>query len=90
MARPAENTARFDPDAAGHGWFIDPTPLADEEFQAGGSAVPGGPADGRVDLLSAMLHELEALQLQNVEFRYVTLFLQFPWGQDAKLPFLRS
>ncbi len=61
VARPEQNTARFDPDAAGHGWFVDPTALADEEFQAGGTAVPGGPADGRVDLLSAMLHELAGL-----------------------------
>jgi ELWxxDGT repeat protein len=58
VAHPAQNSLRFDEDAAGHGWFVDPTPLADEEFQEGGAAVPGGPADGRVDLLTAMLHEL--------------------------------
>jgi hypothetical protein len=45
-------------DAAGYGWFVDPTPLQDEEFLVDGSAVPGGPADGRMDLLTVVLHEL--------------------------------
>jgi hypothetical protein len=50
-------------DAAGHGWFVDGTPLADEEFAPGspGSplvALPGSPAAGREDLLSAVLHEM--------------------------------
>jgi hypothetical protein len=58
VALPAQNTLLFDQGAAGHGWFVDPTPLADEEFQADGTAIPGGPADGRVDLVSAMIHEL--------------------------------
>jgi hypothetical protein len=52
----------FDVDAAGNGWFIDPTPDLDEEF----ARVPGGnslaavdaSAVGRVDLLSVVLHEL--------------------------------
>ena len=51
-----------DRDAAGHGWFVDPTPGQDEEFVGGAggplSAAPGGPADGREDLLTAVLHEL--------------------------------
>jgi uncharacterized delta-60 repeat protein len=50
-------------DAAGHGWFVDGTPLADEEFAPGapGSplvALPGAPAAGKADLLSAALHEM--------------------------------
>jgi uncharacterized repeat protein (TIGR01451 family) len=50
-------------DAAGHGWFADGTPLADEEFAPGspGSplvALPGSPAAGKEDLLTAVLHEM--------------------------------
>ncbi len=42
------------PDAAGHGWFVDPTPADDAEFA--GLAV--GPAGGRVDLLTVIAHEM--------------------------------
>ena len=50
-------------DAAGHGWFADATPLADGEFAPGapGSplvALPGSPAAGKEDLLTAVLHEM--------------------------------
>jgi hypothetical protein len=50
-------------DAAGHGWFADGTPLADEEFAPGGPgsplvALPGSPAAGKEDLLTAVLHEM--------------------------------
>lgn len=38
--------------------------------------------------LQGMLHELEALQLQNVSFKYVTIFLDDKWGSDATLGFL--
>jgi parallel beta-helix repeat protein len=60
--------------AAGHGWFVDATPLQDEEFTAaaGGvlSALPGTPAAGREDLLSAVLHEMWHLAfLQGPEAR---------------------
>jgi hypothetical protein len=58
LAYSASDRVVLDDDAAGHGWFIDPTPLADEEFQAAGPAVPGGTASGRVDLLTVVLHEL--------------------------------
>ena len=44
----------IDQDAAGYGWFIDPTPADDSEF----GAVAQGPARGRVDLLSVVAHEL--------------------------------
>jgi hypothetical protein len=58
LASPAANAITLDDDAAGHGWFADPTPFTDEEFDSAGQALPGGPADGRVDLLTAVLHEL--------------------------------
>ncbi len=50
-------------DGAGHGWFADPTPGHDEEFAPGapGSplvALPGSPAAGKADLLTAVLHEM--------------------------------
>jgi hypothetical protein len=47
-------------DAAGYGWFIDPTPLQDEEFAPGApsAALPGSAAAGKEDLLSAVLHEM--------------------------------
>ena len=50
-------------DAAGHGWFADATPLADGVFAPGapGSplvALPGSPAAGKEDLLTAVLHEM--------------------------------
>jgi RHS repeat-associated protein len=41
----------IDIDAAGQGWFLDSTPLEDEEFQNGGSDRDG------VDLLTVVLHE---------------------------------
>jgi hypothetical protein len=49
------------PNAAGSGWFVDPTPLRDEEFGVGtpGSpltALPGTAAAGRMDLLTAVPH----------------------------------
>ncbi len=42
----------IDQDAAGFGWFVDPTPNDDAEF------APGGPAAGRMDLLTVLAHEL--------------------------------
>ena len=41
-------------DAAGHGWFIDRTPLDDEEFDSAGDSEPSV----SLDLLSAIMHEL--------------------------------
>ncbi len=58
VALPAENAITIDDDADGHGWFVDPTPFADEEFDGYGRALADGPAAGRVDLLTAVLHEL--------------------------------
>jgi hypothetical protein len=56
------NTVVLDADAAGHGWFVDPTPLADEEFARDRTgalvALPGGPVGERMDLLTVVLHEM--------------------------------
>ncbi len=52
----------IDSDAAGYGWFVDPTPDDDEEFILDdlGSllARKNTAADGRADLLTAVMHEL--------------------------------
>jgi hypothetical protein len=52
----------IDLDAGGFGWFVDATPNADEAFAshtAGSlSAAAGGPAVGRMDLLTVVMHEL--------------------------------
>lgn len=57
------HTVRIDRNAAGRGWFVDASPWDDEEFLeslATGNlrARPDGPAAGRVDLLTAVMHEL--------------------------------
>lgn len=44
-------TILLDRDAAGYGWFVDPTPQLDEEFL-------GVPAGVAVDLLSVLAHEV--------------------------------
>jgi hypothetical protein len=50
----------IDVTAAGHGWFIDPTPLDDREFVARDDvlAARSGPAARRMDLLTVLAHEL--------------------------------
>jgi hypothetical protein len=52
----------IDADAAGHGWFIDPTPYEAGEFrlrtEGGLAATPGSEAYGRMDLLTVLTHEL--------------------------------
>src|SRR6185369_443111 len=50
----AADTIWLDRDAAGHGWFIDSTPVYNAEFPA----APGSPARGKVDLLTVVAHEL--------------------------------
>ncbi|EXI65626.1 MAG: rhombotarget A [Candidatus Accumulibacter adjunctus] len=52
----------LDTDAAGHGWFVDATPGLNEEFLPTSNpgewvARPGSAADGRIDLLTVLLHE---------------------------------
>ncbi|HEX4738459.1 MAG TPA: tandem-95 repeat protein, partial [Allosphingosinicella sp.] len=51
----------IDADGAGYGWFLDATPNADGEFHGSGTdlaANAGGPADGHLDLLTVLMHEL--------------------------------
>jgi hypothetical protein len=56
-------TIWLDRDAGGHGWFLDATPADNTEFtvpDAGGdlaARVPG-PAAGRIDLLTVLMHEM--------------------------------
>lgn len=70
--RPISSTIRIDTSAASH-FFLDPTPLDNSEYamtfsnatlgggsvnvERFGTAVTGGPADGRTDLLTLALHE---------------------------------
>jgi hypothetical protein len=57
-----DRTAVIDGNAAGYGWFVDPTPLSDEEFgrsKTGAQvALPGEAADDHMDLLTVVLHEM--------------------------------
>ncbi|MBN2473672.1 MAG: hypothetical protein JXB62_03615 [Pirellulales bacterium] len=55
------DTIYLDRDAAGYGWFVDPTPADDEEFAFGSgaeSAVVDPSAADRMDLLTVVAHEL--------------------------------
>jgi len=55
-------TVVIDIDAAGYGWFIDPTPAEHEEFDFNVTTnqfeADSGPAADRIDLLTVVLHEL--------------------------------
>jgi hypothetical protein len=56
------NRVYVDVNAAGNGWFVDPTPAADEEFASSGSpqqlvAIDPKAVD-RIDLLTVVEHEL--------------------------------
>jgi len=62
LAMSSENAIYVDPFAAGHGWFVDPTPASDEEFLQvlGSRELPavGSEAVGCMDLLTVLSHEL--------------------------------
>lgn len=58
---PRSKVVSMDDNAAGYGWFVDRTPGRDEEFAtvAGSLAARRGTAAyGRIDLLTAVMHEL--------------------------------
>jgi len=51
----------IDANAAGNSWFVDTTPLEDEEFSGTGtrlSATSTGGAAGRIDAMTVIMHEL--------------------------------
>ena len=56
------DTILIDDDAAGNGWFVDQSPLDDSEFDVTDSdtqlSATSGPAAGRTDLLTTVMHEL--------------------------------
>jgi hypothetical protein len=61
LGQVVDRTLYLDQDAAGRGWFVDPTPALDEEFAqlggAGWQAVDAQAAE-RMDLLTVVEHEL--------------------------------
>ncbi|MDA1053499.1 MAG: Ig-like domain-containing protein [Planctomycetota bacterium] len=56
LATPSE--ILIDRDAAGYGWFIDDSPLQDEEYGSDGLANADSRSVDRYDLLSVVMHEL--------------------------------
>ena len=68
QGNPIEGTIEIDANGNGLGWYIDPTPLQEEEFQQplteqiAFKATPDSPAYGKYDLLSTLLHEMGHLE----------------------------
>jgi hypothetical protein len=66
-----EDEILIDIDAAGHGWFVDATPEADEEFllDSYGNLRLADPAlSGRMDLLTVLAHEMgHVLGLEDID-----------------------
>jgi hypothetical protein len=62
LASTSGSHVSIDLDAAGWGWFVDPTPADNVEFGSAHSATElaatGGEASGHVDLLTTVMHEL--------------------------------
>ncbi|MCH9725870.1 MAG: hypothetical protein K0U86_13315 [Planctomycetes bacterium] len=62
LGRAIPGTIYLDVNAAGHGWFVDSTPLDHSEFSVDSQlsliALPESAAAGRVDLWTVILHEL--------------------------------
>jgi hypothetical protein len=66
LGRMSIDSILIDPTAAGHGWFIDPSPMNDDEF--GPAASPFTQATDRVDLLTVVMHELgHVLELADLD-----------------------
>ncbi len=60
LASEAEGRIQLDDNANGHGWFVDRTPRDNREFTGRNllTALPTGPASGRMDLLTVVMHEM--------------------------------
>jgi hypothetical protein len=63
LAESSSGLVNVDADAAGHGWFIDPSPLDDREFGSGtfSTGLRANLAEasaGRIDLLTTVMHEM--------------------------------
>ena len=84
LARYEDGVITVDADAAGNGWFIDKTPLDQAEFEATKddcifTAVPGDEADGRIDLLTVLMHEMgNAMGLPDLSDPTLPGFLMSP------------
>ena len=65
VVQSSNGTVLVNPNAAGFGWFFDQTPQDNSEFErdANGAlvALTSGPAAGRMDLLTAVLHDMGTL-----------------------------
>ena len=55
LAETRGSSIAIDRTAAGWGWFVDPTPFDDREFDAGTASAA---AAGRIDLLTTLVHEM--------------------------------
>jgi len=75
LARSNGTSIEFDFNAAGHGWFVDRTPEHNEEFRYSDDKAilqtkQNTQADGRVDLLTALSHEMgHVLGYEHGDFR---------------------
>lgn len=48
-----------------------------------------GTTGGNDAMLQSMLHEIEALEMRHISFKYATIFLSEKWGKTATLAFLQ-
>ena len=74
------NSVTIDIDGAGHGWFIDATPLDDSEFDSS-SQLATLDSQHRIDLLTVIIHELghtadlpdlnDAAQMEDLMYHWI-------------------
>lgn len=84
----------IDIDAAGHGWFVDPTPFDNFEFLHAANALatdlftdPGNAAAGHLDLLTAVSHELgHVLELDDSQDNFSDLMYLNLVDGERRLP----